>query len=133
MALFNLTDKYSIWDFHIRFPSIWTPKYLTLSVRKSFLRLKFHFISPTNCFLLDLKITSLVFLTLTEILLHWASIPGGYVYGLQFTAQILGCGWWLTRIFICGYRFRKCMCVCSFHGEIFTVIWLKCDQFYIYG
>ena len=35
---------------------------------ESLLWLNFNFISPSNCFYLDLKITSLVFLTLREIL-----------------------------------------------------------------
>ena len=39
-----------------------------MSVGKSLLRLNFNYISPSNCFRLDLKITSLVFLTLSEIL-----------------------------------------------------------------
>ena len=55
-------------DFHERFPSILTPKYLTLAVAKSLLRLNFNFISPSNCLRLDLKTTSSVFLTLSEIL-----------------------------------------------------------------
>ena len=51
-----------------QFPSILTPKYLTLSVGKSILRLNFNCISPSNCFHLDLKTTSYVFLTLSEML-----------------------------------------------------------------
>ena len=59
----------NLWDFHERFSSILTPKYLTLSVGKSLLQVNFNFILPSNCFCLDLKITSSVFLTLSEILL----------------------------------------------------------------
>ena len=51
-----------------RFPLILTPRYLTLSVGKSLLRLNFNFILPSNCFRLDLKITSSVSSILSEIL-----------------------------------------------------------------
>ena len=51
----------------MKFPSILTSKYLTPPVGKSFLRLNFNFISPSNCFHLDLKNNSSVFLTLSEM------------------------------------------------------------------
>ena len=52
-----------------------TPEYLTLSVGKSLLRLDFNFTSPSNCFLLGSKITSSVFLTLSQILFALNQIP----------------------------------------------------------
>ena len=66
-------DKALIWDFHKRFPSTLTSKYLTLSVGKSLLQLKFNFNSPSNCFCIDLKITSSVLLTLSLFVLIFKS------------------------------------------------------------
>ena len=52
----------------MRFVSILTPRYLTLSVGYSLLPRNFIFKSPSSFFCLDLKITISVFYTLSEIL-----------------------------------------------------------------
>ena len=56
LALFGFADRESVWGIHVRFRLVLTPKYLTLSIGKSLLRLNFHFTSPSNCLLLDLKV-----------------------------------------------------------------------------
>ena len=69
MALFSLLESPLTWYCQLRFASIFTPRYLTLSVGYSFLPLNFSFKSPSNFFCLYLKITISVFFTLSEILL----------------------------------------------------------------
>ena len=68
LALFSLMERSLTWYCQLRFVSIFTPKYLTLSVGYSLLPHNLIFKSPSNFFCLDLKITISVFFTLSEIL-----------------------------------------------------------------
>ena len=68
LALFSLMGRSLTWNCKVKFASIFTPKYLTLSVWYSLLPHNFIFKSPSNFFCLDLKITISVFFTLSEIL-----------------------------------------------------------------
>ena len=67
LALFSLMERSLTWYCQLRFASIFTPKYLTLSVGYSLLSHNLIFKSPSNFFCLDLKITILVFFTFIEI------------------------------------------------------------------
>ena len=68
LALFSLMERSSTWCRQVRLVSIFTPRYLTLSVGYSLLPHNFIFKSPSSFFCLDLKITISVFFTLSEIL-----------------------------------------------------------------
>ena len=68
LALFSLMERSLTWCCQVRFVSIFTPRYLTLSVGYSLLPHNFIFKSPSSFFCLDLKITISVFFTLSEIL-----------------------------------------------------------------
>ena len=68
LALFSLMEISLTWYCQLRFVSIFTTKYLTLSGGYSLLPHDLIFKSPSNFFCLDLKITASVFFTLSEIL-----------------------------------------------------------------
>ena len=68
LALFSLMERLLTWYCQLRFVSIFTPKYLTISVGYSLLPYNLIFKSPSSFFCLDLKITISVFFTLSEIL-----------------------------------------------------------------
>ena len=68
LALFSLMEGSLTCYYQLRFVSIFTPKYLTLSVGYSPLPYNLIFKSPSNFFCLDLKITISVFLILSETL-----------------------------------------------------------------
>ena len=60
LALFSLTERSLTWYCQLRFVSIFTPRYFTLSVGYSLLPLNFIFKSPSNFFCLDLNINALL-------------------------------------------------------------------------
>ena len=68
LALFSLMERSLIWCCQVRFASIFTPTYLTLSVGYSLLPHNFIFKSPSSFFCLYLKIIISVFFTLSDIL-----------------------------------------------------------------
>ena len=67
-ALFSLVDRSLTWYYKLRFVSIYTPRYLILSVGYNLLPHNVIFKSPSNFFCLDLKIIISVFFMLSEIL-----------------------------------------------------------------
>ena len=68
LALFILMERSLTWHCQRRFLSVFTPRYLTLSVGYSHSPHNLIFKLPSNFICLDLKITISVFFTLNEIL-----------------------------------------------------------------
>ena len=68
LALFSLMERSLTRCCQVSFASIFTPRYLTLSVGYSLLSHNFIFKSPSSFFCLDLKIIISFFFTLSEIL-----------------------------------------------------------------
>ena len=104
-----------MWYCQLRFASILTPKYLTLSVGYSLLPHNLIFKSPSNFFCLDLKITISVFFTLSEILFAFNQLTRCFKSALtslfSFLIELLrhkrlvsSAKWWTLRNFIAWLR-----------------------------
>ena len=115
LALFSLLESPLTWYCQLRFVSIFTPRYLTLSVGYSLLPLNFIFKSPSNFFCLDLKITISVFFTLSEILFAFNQLTRCFKSALtslfSFLIELLrhkrlvsSAKWWTLRNFIAWLR-----------------------------
>ena len=115
MALFSLTERSLTWHCQLRFTSILTPRYFTLSVGCSLLPHSLTFKSSSNFFYLDLKITIPVFFTLSEILLAFSQFTSCFKSALtslfSFLIELLrhnkivsSAKWWTLQNFIAWLR-----------------------------
>ena len=115
LALFTLMERSLTWYCQLRFVSVFTPKYLTLSVGYSLLPHNLIFKSPSNFFCLDLKITISVFLTLSEILFAFNQLTRCFKSALtslfSFLIELLrhkrlvsSAKWWTLQNFIAWLR-----------------------------
>ena len=114
-ALFSLMDRSLRWYCQLRFVSIFTPTYLTLSVGYSLLPHNSIFKSPSSFFCLDLKITISVFFTLSEILFAFNQLTRCFKSALtclfSFLIELLrhnrlvsSAKWWTLQNFIAWLR-----------------------------
>ena len=89
LALFNLMARSLTWCCQVRFISIFTPRYLKLSVGYGLLPHNFIFKSPSSFFRLDLKITISVFFTLSKILFAFNQLTRRFKSALTFWFSFL--------------------------------------------
>ena len=108
LALFSLMERSFTWCCQVRFASIFTPRYLTLSVGYSFK-------STSSFCCLDLKITISVFFTLSEILFAFNQLTRCFKSALtclfSFLIELLrhnrlvsSAKWWTLQNFIAWLR-----------------------------
>ena len=118
-ALFDLMERSSTWYFQLRFVSICTPRYLTLSVGYNLLPHNFIFESPSNFFCLDLKTTISVLFTFSEILFAFNQLSRCFKSSLtslfSFLIELLrhkrlvsSAKWWTLQSFIAWWRSFLC-------------------------
>ena len=104
-----------IWYCQLKFESIFTPRYLALSVGYSLLPHNFIFKSPSSFFCLDLKITFSVFFTLSEILSAFnqlarcfksalTSLFSFFIELLRHKRLVSSAQWWTLQNFIAWLR-----------------------------
>ena len=114
-ALFNLMDRSLTWYCQLRALSIFTSRYLTLSVGYSLLPHNFIFKSPSNFFWLDLKITISVFFMLSEIIFAFnqltrcfksvlTSLFSFLIELLRYKILVSSAKWWTLQNFIAWLR-----------------------------
>ena len=107
------------WYCQLRFVSIFTPNYLTLSVEYSLLPHNLIFKSPSNFLCLDLKITISVFFTLSEILFAFnqftryfksalTSLFSFLMELLRHKRLVLSTKWWTLHNFIAWLKSFIC-------------------------
>ena len=93
LVLFSLKQRSLTWLSQLRFESIWTPRYFTLSLVHSLLAYNLTFKLPSNFFCLNLKITTSSFLTLSEILFAFSQLTSCFKSALtslfSFLIQLL--------------------------------------------
>ena len=103
------------WYCQLKFVSIFTPRYLTRSVGYNLLPLNVIFKSPSNFYLIDLKITISVFFTLSEILFTFNQLTRCFKLTLtslfSFLIELLrhnrlvpSANWWTLQNFIAWFR-----------------------------
>ena len=114
-TLFSLMDRSLTWYCQVRFVSIFTPMYLTLSVGYSLLPHDFIFKSPSSFFCLDLKITISFFFTLNEVLFAFnpltrcfksvlTSLFNFLIQLLTYKTLVSSAKWWTLQKFIAWLR-----------------------------
>ena len=116
LALFSLMERSLTWHCQLRFVSIFTPWYLTISLRYSLLPYNFIVKSPSNFFCLDLKITISVFVfKLSKILFAFNQLTRcfksaltslfSFLIGLlKYKRLVLSAKWWTLQNFIAWLR-----------------------------
>ena len=111
LALFNLTATLLVCWFQFKFSSILTPKHFTESVSYFLLLFNFSFKVVSVCFLVDLKMTTSVLLTLNQILLtlsqyercfkSWPTCLFRFLIGLlKFKRFVSSAKLWTLQYFI---------------------------------
>ena len=115
MALFGLMQRSLTWFCQLRFVSIFTPSYLTISVGYSLLPYNFVFKSPSNFCCFNFKIIILVFFTLSEILFAFnqltrrsksvlISLFSFLIEVLRRNRLVSSAKWWALQNFIAWFR-----------------------------
>ena len=116
LALFSLTERSLSWYCQLSFVSIFTPRYLTLSVEYIYLLpLNFIFKSLLNFFCLDLKLPFQFCFTLSEILFAFNQLTRCFKSALTSLFSFLielprhnrlvsSAKWWTLQNFIDWFR-----------------------------